>query len=133
MSDPYLGEIRLFGGTFAPVGWMFCDGTQLSIAENDRLFQLIGTTYGGDGESTFNLPDLRGRVPIHQGTNPSTGTSFTLAGQAGVGGVALTTQQRPQNNHFLPETKANGAHGQTRGHPPAQNRSASAPHPRDPR
>ena len=67
MAQPYVGEIRMFGGNFPPVGWMFCDGQQLPISENETLFQLIGTTYGGDGESTFALPDLRGRLPIHQG------------------------------------------------------------------
>ena len=68
MAQPYVGEIRMFGGNFAPAGWMFCEGQLLPISENETLFQLIGTTYGGDGESTFQLPDLRGRVPIHQGT-----------------------------------------------------------------
>ena len=67
MAQPYVGEIRMFAGNFAPAGWMFCDGQLLPISENETLFQLIGTTYGGDGEETFALPDLRGRVPIHQG------------------------------------------------------------------
>ena len=67
MAQPYVGEIRMFAGNFAPAGWMFCDGQLLPISENETLFQLIGTTYGGDGESTFALPDLRGRIPIHQG------------------------------------------------------------------
>ena len=67
MAQPYVGEIRMFAGNFAPAGWMFCEGQLLPISENETLFQLIGTTYGGDGESTFALPDLRGRVPIHQG------------------------------------------------------------------
>ena len=67
MAQPYVGEIRMFGGNFAPAGWMFCDGALLPISEIETLFNLIGTTYGGDGQSTFALPDLRGRVPIHQG------------------------------------------------------------------
>ena len=67
MAQPYVGEIRMFGGNFAPAGWQFCDGSQLPISENEVLFQLIGTTYGGDGESTFNVPDLRGRLPVHMG------------------------------------------------------------------
>ncbi len=67
MAQPYVGEIRMFAGNFAPAGWMFCEGQLLPISENETLFQLIGTTYGGDGESTFALPDLRGRIPIHQG------------------------------------------------------------------
>ena len=68
MAQPYVGEIRLFAGNFSPAGWMFCEGQLLPISENEVLFQLIGTTYGGDGESTFGLPDLRGRLPIHQGS-----------------------------------------------------------------
>ena len=71
MSSPFIGEIRMFGGNFAPAGWALCDGATLAIAENDVLFNLIGTTYGGDGQSTFNLPDLRGRAPVHQGILPS--------------------------------------------------------------
>jgi len=104
----YVGEIRMFGGNFAPAGWMFCDGSTLPISENDVLFNLIGTTYGGDGQTTFNLPDLRGRVPIHQGTNPSTGTGFTIGEAAGVETVTLTTQQVPQHSHGLAATTAIG-------------------------
>lgn len=104
----YTGEIRMFGGNFAPAGWMFCDGSALPISENDSLFILIGTTYGGDGQTTFNLPDLRGRVPIHQGTNPSTGTSFTIGEAAGVETVTLTTQQMPLHSHALAATNAIG-------------------------
>jgi microcystin-dependent protein len=108
MAQPYVGEIRMFAGNFPPAGWMFCDGTQLAISENETLFQLIGTTYGGDGQETFNLPDLRGRVPIHQGTNPGTGTTFTLGEQAGAESVTLTVQQIPQHNHALMATTAIG-------------------------
>ena len=107
-SGPFVGEIRMFAGNFAPAGWMFCDGSQLPISENETLFQLIGTTYGGDGQTTFNLPDLRGRVPIHQGTNPATGTTFTLAEQTGVETVTLTTQQIPSHTHALLATTATG-------------------------
>ena len=67
MAQPYVGEIRMFAGNFAPAGWMFCEGQLLPISENETLFNLIGTTYGGDGQSTFALPDLRGRIPVHQG------------------------------------------------------------------
>jgi microcystin-dependent protein len=88
----------MFAGTFAPAGWMFCDGQPLPISENETLFQLIGTTYGGDGQSTFNLPDLRGRLPLHQGAAPS-GTSFTLGETGGVESVTLTTQQTPGHTH----------------------------------
>jgi microcystin-dependent protein len=104
----YVGEIRMFGGNFAPAGWMFCDGSTLPISENETLFILIGTTYGGDGQSTFKLPDLRGRVPIHQGTNPSTGTNFIIGEAAGVETVTLTTQQTPQHSHGLAATTAIG-------------------------
>jgi microcystin-dependent protein len=98
----------MFGGNFAPAGWMFCDGSTLPISEYDTLFILIGTTYGGDGQSTFNLPDLRGRVPIHWGTNPSTGSSFLIGERAGVETVTLTTQQIPQHSHALAATTAIG-------------------------
>jgi microcystin-dependent protein len=101
MSDPFLGEIRLFGGNFAPVGWAFCDGATLPISENDALFTLIGTTYGGDGQQTFNLPDLRGRVPVHQGTSTVAGTTYTIGEMAGVEQVTLTTQQIPLHTHTL--------------------------------
>jgi microcystin-dependent protein len=93
MSQPFLGEIRMWAGNFAPVGWAFCDGQQLAISENDALFNLIGTTYGGDGQSTFNLPDLQGRVPLHQGSG------FQLGQAAGVETVTLTAQQLPVHNH----------------------------------
>ena len=99
MSQPYVGEIRMFGGNFAPVGWRFCDGSVLPIAENDVLFQLIGTTYGGDGEETFALPDLRGRVPIHMGTGA--GTTYTIGETGGVETVTLTSNQIPVHNHAL--------------------------------
>jgi microcystin-dependent protein len=93
MALPYVGEIRMFAGTFAPVGWMFCDGQLLAISGNETLFQLIGTTYGGDGQSTFALPDLRGRVPVH------VGGAMILAEQGGAESVTLTTQQMPGHAH----------------------------------
>jgi microcystin-dependent protein len=108
MAQPYVGEIRMFAGNFAPAGWMFCDGTTLPISENETLFQLIGTTYGGDGQETFNLPDLRGRVPIHQGTSPGTGSTYTIGQQGGSESVTLTTQQIPAHNHNLTATTAIG-------------------------
>ena len=98
MAQPYVGELRLFAGNFAPAGWEPCDGRLLSIAENGTLFQLIGTTYGGDGQSTFALPDLRGRVPVHQGNG------FVLAEQFGVEQVSLTVQQVPAHTHALVAT-----------------------------
>ena len=95
---PYVGEIRMFAGNFAPNGWMFCEGQTLPIAENEVLFQLIGTTYGGDGEETFNLPNLASRVPIHMGTGPD-GTTYQLGEMAGTEQETLTTQQIPSHNH----------------------------------
>ena len=101
MAQPYVGEIRMFGGNFAPAGWMFCEGQLLPISENETLFQLIGTTYGGDGESTFGLPDLRGRIPIHQGNG------FILAETGGAEEITLTIQQIPAHSHvFLATTDA---------------------------
>ncbi len=93
MAQPYVGEIRIFAGNFAPAGWAFCDGQELPISENETLYQLIGTTYGGDGQSTFALPDLRGRVPVHFGA----GT--TIAQTGGVEAVTLTTTQIPVHAH----------------------------------
>jgi microcystin-dependent protein len=93
MAQPYVGEIRMFGGNFAPAGWMFCEGQLLPISENETLFQLIGTTYGGDGESTFALPDLRGRIPLHFGNG------FILAETGGVEEVTLTVQQIAAHSH----------------------------------
>jgi microcystin-dependent protein len=107
MSSPYVGEIRMWGGNFAPVGWAFCDGAPLPIDQYTALFQLIGTTYGGDGQTTFNLPDLRGRAPVHQGQGP--GLSNYIIGQAGgVESVTLTTQQIPTHTHALTATTATG-------------------------
>src|SRR3982751_46791 len=93
MAQPYVGEIRMFAGNFAPSGWMFCEGQLLPISENETLFQLIGTTYGGDGQSTFALPDLRGRLPIHQGNG------FILAETGGAEEITLTVQQIPAHTH----------------------------------
>jgi microcystin-dependent protein len=95
MAQPYVGEIRMFAGNFAPAGWMFCEGQLLPISENETLFNLIGTTYGGDGQSTFGLPDLRGRLPLHFGNG------FVLAETGGVETVTLTVQQIPAHNHAL--------------------------------
>lgn len=102
MAQPYVGEIRMFGGNFAPAGWMLCEGQLLPISENETLFQLIGTTYGGDGQSTFALPDLRGRVPIHQGNNLGT---FTIGQAAGVETVTLTVPQIPVHSHGMMASK----------------------------
>jgi microcystin-dependent protein len=96
--DNYIGEIRIFAGDFAPVGWSQCNGALLSIAENEALYTLLGTTYGGDGVSTFGLPDLRGRVLVNQGTAVS-GTNYVLGQSGGTEGVTVLSTQMPQHNH----------------------------------
>ena len=99
MPEPYIGEIRMFGGNFPPNGWAFCDGQPIPISENDALFTLIGTTYGGDGQETFNLPNLQSRVPMHAGTNA--GQTFQLGEMAGVESVTLSVNQIPTHTHAL--------------------------------
>jgi microcystin-dependent protein len=102
MSNPYVGEIRMFAGNFAPVGWALCQGQLLPISENETLFNLIGTTYGGDGQTTFALPDLQSRIPVH------TGSSFVLGQSAGEEQVALTTQQIPAHSHAVSVSTGSG-------------------------
>lgn len=97
MSQPYVGEIRMFAGNFEPVGWMFCRGQELAVSEYETLFQLIGTTYGGDGMSTFRLPDLGARFPVHQGTLG--GRQFTLGEAAGAESVTVGIPQLPNHSH----------------------------------
>lgn len=106
MAQPYVGEIRMFAGNFAPAGWMLCSGQTLAISEYDTLFNLIGTTYGGDGQSTFVLPNLQSRVPIHMGTNQQT---FVIGESAGVETVTLTQQQVPQHTHALLASSSAGS------------------------
>jgi len=113
MSNPYVGEIRMFAGNFPPSGWAFCDGTPIPISENDVLFQLIGTTYGGDGQNTFDLPNLSGRVPVHMGTGPF-GSTYTLGESGGVEAVTLTTQQIPVHTHAM---TCNSGSGNGSGNP----------------
>lgn len=110
MAQPYVGEIRMFAGNFAPAGWMFCEGQLLPISENETLFQLIGTTYGGDGQSTFALPDLRGRLPIHFGTGPG-GSTYQLAETGGAEEVTLTTSQIPAHSHPMLASSSGGTTG----------------------
>jgi microcystin-dependent protein len=98
MAQPYVGEIRMFAGNFPPNGWMFCEGAPLPISENEVLFQLIGTTYGGDGEETFNLPNLASRVPMHMGTGPD-GTTYQIGEMAGTEQETLSVQQIPSHSH----------------------------------
>ncbi|MET3292921.1 UNVERIFIED_CONTAM: microcystin-dependent protein [Brevibacillus sp. OAP136] len=105
MSYPYVGEIRMFGGNFTPAGWKKCEGQILAISEYPDLFNLIKTTYGGDGQSTFALPDLRGRVPIHMGAGA--GSTYTLGGNGGVENVTLMVNQIPAHTHTpIASTKA---------------------------
>jgi microcystin-dependent protein len=108
MQDPFIGNVILFGGTFAPVGWAFCDGSLMSIAQYDTLFSLIGTTYGGDGQTTFALPDLRSRIPVHQGQGPGLSNYF-IGQQAGVELVTLLPVQIPPHSH--PVLSNSGAAG----------------------
>jgi len=99
VAQPYVGEIRMFAGNFAPAGWEMCEGQLLPISENETLFNLIGTTYGGDGQSTFGLPDLRGRAPLHMGTGG--GSTYLLAENGGVEEVTLTVNQIPSHTHAV--------------------------------
>ena len=115
MAQPYVGEIRMFAGNFAPAGWMFCEGQLLPISEYETLFTLIGTTYGGDGQSTFALPDLRGRIPLHQGNG------FTLAETGGAEEITLTVSQIPAHSHALLATLNAGDQGNPGGNVAAQN------------
>ena len=105
MAQPYVGEIRMFAGNFAPAGWMFCEGQLLPISENETLFNLIGTTYGGDGQSTFALPDFQGRIPIHQGTG------FVIGQKAGTESTTLTENQLPLHTHPAQAQTAAGNQG----------------------
>jgi len=107
MSNPYVGEIRMFGGNFAPLNWHFCDGALLPIDQYDTLFNLIGTTYGGDGQTNFALPDLRGRIPLHQGAGPGITHNYVIGELAGAETVTLTTNTIPIHNHpFMASTAA---------------------------
>jgi microcystin-dependent protein len=114
MADPYLGEIRMFAGNFAPQQWALCNGALLSIGQYDALFQLLGTTYGGDGTSTFALPNLQGRVPLHQAAQ------FPLGRAAGEEFVALAVNHLPSHNHAFMATKSAGSATDPAGNVPAQ-------------
>jgi microcystin-dependent protein len=98
--DPYLAQVMMFGGNFAPLGWAFCQGQLMSIAQNTALFSLIGTTYGGDGQTTFGLPDFRGRAGVGTGQGPGL-SAYDLGEVTGTEGVTLTTQQMAQHNHGI--------------------------------
>src|SRR4030088_755108 len=111
MGEPFVGEISMFAGTFAPAGWAMCQGQLMAIAQNDTLFNLIGTTYGGDGQTTFGIPDVQGRLPIHMGTNPGTGTTYQIGEMAGVESVTIGTNQLPTHNHALVASTGSGTTG----------------------
>ena len=98
MSEPYVGEIRMFAGNFAPSGWAFCDGQLLAVNQNDALFSLLGTIYGGDGRTTFGLPDMRGRIPIHAGSGPGL-SPRQLGAKSGAEKETLSTSQLPSHSH----------------------------------
>lgn len=115
MAQPYVGEIRMFAGNFAPAGWLFCQGQVLAISEYETLFNLIGTTYGGDGQNTFQLPNLQSRLPMHMGTLG--GTTAILAEIGGVETVTLTTQQIPSHIHTMQATAASSAQAPTNNMP----------------
>jgi microcystin-dependent protein len=123
VSNPYIGEIRMFAGSFPPAGWAFCNGQPIPISENDALFVVIGTTYGGDGEETFNLPNLQSRVPLHMGTG-SSGTTYQIGESGGVEQVTLTTQQIPIHSHTAlgsaDPASAKGASGNVPSRAPAE-------------
>lgn len=98
MSEPFVGEIRMFAGNFAPLGWALCDGQLLAVSQNDALFSLLGTIYGGDGRTTFGLPDMRGRIPLHQGTGPGL-SPRRLGAKAGTEHETITVNQLPSHLH----------------------------------
>jgi microcystin-dependent protein len=119
MSEPYVGEIRIFAGNFAPRGWALCEGQLLAVSSNDALFSLLGTTYGGDGRTTFGLPDLRGRLPIHGGAGPGL-SPRTIGQKLGTETVALTANEMPGHQHALAAATATGNQSSPGGQLPAQ-------------
>lgn len=109
ISDPTIGEISMFAGNFAPKGWAFCDGQLLSIAQNTALFSILGTTYGGNGQTTFALPDLRGRVPLHVGASTGPGlSSYSLGQSSGAERITLSVAHIPSHTHLVNAHKATG-------------------------
>ncbi|MFN2608075.1 MAG: phage tail protein [Acidimicrobiales bacterium] len=132
MSDPFIGEIRMFGGNFAPRGWALCNGQLLSISQNTALFSLLGTTYGGNGQTTFGLPNLQSRVPMHAGQGPGL-SPRTLGEVAGEESVTLTTTQMPAHGHLASGTNTAGAATRPGGNvPAATSAGAYGPSPTDP-
>jgi microcystin-dependent protein len=119
MSEPFVGEIRMFAGNFAPRGWAYCDGQLLAVSQNDALFSLFGTIYGGDGRTTFGLPDLRGRVPIHAGSGPGL-SSRRIGAKGGAEMVTLTTNELPSHTHPVKGTNDAAEATEPAGNLPAQ-------------
>jgi len=115
MSEPFVGEIRMFAGNFAPRGWAFCDGQLLAVSQNDALFSLFGTIYGGDGRTTFALPDLRGRIPLHAGTGPGL-SPRRLGSKGGAENVTLTTNQLASHSHDFNANKEVGTSPDPQAH-----------------
>ncbi len=118
MSEPFVGEIRMFAGNFAPRGWAFCDGQLLAVSQNDALFSLFGTIYGGDGQTTFGLPDLRGRIPIHAGTGPGL-SPRRLGSRGGSERETLTVNQLPSHTHGVSGSAAGATQTTPQGGVPA--------------
>jgi microcystin-dependent protein len=115
MSEPFVGEIRMFAGNFAPRGWAFCDGQLLAVSQNDALFSLLGTIYGGDGRTTFGLPDMRGRIPLHAGQGPGL-SQRRLGAKAGAENVTLTVNQLPSHTHQFNASTALALESTPQGH-----------------
>ncbi len=114
MSEPFVGEIRMFAGNFAPRGWAFCDGQLLAVSQNDALFSLLGTIYGGDGRTTFGLPDMRGRIPIHAGSGPGL-SQRRLGAKSGAEKVTLTVNQLPSHQHNVSASASGASSGDPSG------------------
>lgn len=108
MSEPFVGEVRMFAGNFAPRGWAFCDGQLLAVSQNDALFSLLGTIYGGDGRTTFGLPDIRGRIPLHAGSGPGL-SPRRLGAKSGAEKETLTVNQLPSHSHSLTGNSADAS------------------------
>jgi len=120
MSDQFIGEIRIFAGNYAPENWALCDGSSLPIQGNETLFSLIGTTYGGNGSTNFNLPDLRGRLPVSQGTPSYSTNNYALGQKSGVENVTLSEAQMPSHIHTLQAFSSAGTTGTAKGNYLAQ-------------
>ncbi len=119
MSEPFVGEIRMFAGNFAPRGWAFCDGQLLAVSQNDALFSLLGTIYGGDGRTTFGLPDMRGRIPVHAGTGPGLSPRI-LGAKAGTEEETVTVNQLPSHGHPFQGTAGSASTRDPVGNSPAE-------------